>query len=218
MVNNEVRSGQTASGTVKTFIMAVIAGFMIGAGGCLFLAIDNKIIGSLFFTLGLFTICSRGFNLFTGKVGYAIGKPLSYIKDLAVIWLGNLIGTGITAALMSATRNGAAFAEKAAGMCATKLNDGAISIFVLAIFCNVLMYIAVDGFKSNNHEVGKYIGLFLCVAGFILAGFEHCIANMFYFSMAGAWSAHTAVWLIIMTAGNAVGGLLIPVFEKYGKN
>lgn len=218
MVNNGVKSGQTASNAVKTFIMAVIAGFMIGVGGCFFLAIDNKVIGSLFFTLGLFTICSRGFNLFTGKVGYAIGKPLSYIKDLAVIWVGNLVGTGLTALLMSVTRNGAAFAEKAAGMCATKLNDSALSIFVLALFCNVLMYIAVDGFKTNNHEVGKYVGLFLCVAGFILAGFEHCIANMFYFSMAGAWSGHAIVWLIIMTAGNAVGGLLIPVFERYGKN
>lgn len=218
MVNNGVKSGQTAPNTIKTFILAVIAGFMIGVGGCFFLAIDNKVIGSLFFTLGLFTICSRGFNLFTGKVGYAIGKPLSYINDLAVIWVGNLVGTGITALLMSVTRNGAAFAEKAAGMCTTKLNDGPLSIFVLAVFCNVLMYIAVDGFKTNSHEVGKYIGLFLCVAGFILAGFEHCIANMFYFSMAGVWSVHTVVWLIIMTAGNAVGGLLIPVFEKYGKN
>ncbi len=217
MVNNGVGSEQKAPNAAKTFIMAVIAGFMIGVGGCLFLAIDNKVIGSLFFTLGLFTICSRGFNLFTGKVGYALGKPISYIKDLAVIWTGNLIGTGITAVLMRVTRNGAAFVEKAAGMCDTKLNDEALSIFVLAIFCNVLMYIAVDGFKSNNHEVGKYIGLFLCVAGFILAGFEHCIANMFYFSMAGAWSAHTVIWLIIMTAGNAVGGLLIPVFERYGR-
>ena len=217
MSNNGSMSAASNSSAVKTLIMAVIAGIMIGVGGCFFLAIDNKIIGSLFFTLGLFTICSRGFNLFTGKVGYALDKPVSYIGDLVIIWVGNLIGTGIMAVLMSFTRNGAAFAEKALGMCDTKLNDGPLSIFVLAIFCNVLMYIAVDGFKNNSHEVGKYIGLFLCVAGFILAGFEHCIANMFYFSMAGAWSVHTVIWLIIMTAGNVVGGLLIPVFEKYGK-
>ena len=218
MNDNERRPELMAPGVIKTLIMAVIAGIMIGVGGCFFLAIDNKIICSLFFTLGLFTKCSRGINLFTGKVGYAIGKPFSYITDLAVIWAGNLIGTGITAYLMKVTRNSAAFIEKAAGMCETKLNDGALSVFVLAIFCNLLMYIAVDGFKTNSHEVGKYIGLFLCVGGFILAGFEHCIANMFYFSMAGAWSAHAFVWLLIMTAGNAVGGLIIPVFEKYGKN
>lgn len=203
---------------LRTFALAVMAGMMIGVGGCMFLAIDNKLVGALFFTLGLFTICSRGFNLFTGKVGYALDKPVSYIGELILIWAGNLAGTNITAFLVSLTRNGAAFAEKAAGMCSTKLSDGALSIFVLAVFCNLLMYIAVDGFKTNSHEVGKYVGLFLCVAGFILAGFEHCIANMFYFGMAGAWSAHTAVWLLIMTAGNAVGGLIIPVFEKIGKN
>ena len=144
-------------------------------------------------------------------------QPVSYVFDLFIIWLGNLIGTNIVSLLMSMTRSAEAFSEKALGMCNTKLSDNLLSIFVLSIFCNVLMYIAVDGFKKNPHETGKYVGLFLCVAGFILAGFEHCIANMFYFGMAGVWSVHTLIWLIVMTAGNVVGGLLIPIFEKLSK-
>lgn len=202
---------------ISTLLLSILAGICIGIGGCFFLAIDNKIIGALFFTLGLFTICTRGFYLFTGKVGYALEQPVSYVFDLFIIWLGNLIGTNIVSLLMSMTRSAEAFSEKALGMCNTKLSDNLLSIFVLSIFCNVLMYIAVDSFKKNPHEAGKYVGLFLCVAGFILAGFEHCIANMFYFGMAGVWSVHTLIWLIVMTAGNVVGGLLIPIFEKLSK-
>lgn len=202
---------------IATLSLAIMGGMSISIGGCMFLAIDNKLIGSLFFTLGLFTICTRGFNLFTGKAGYLLDNPPSYVLYLAVIWIGNLLGAWLTAFLMGFTRNAAAFTEKAAAICSTKLNDGAFSVFILAIFCNLLMYIAVDGFKKNSHEFGKYIGLFLCVAGFILAGFEHCVANMFYFAMGGVWSAHTIIRLLIMTAGNVVGALIIPVFEKLAK-
>ena len=192
------------------FIYAVMAGLCIGLGGVIFLSLDNKVLGATLFTVGLFTICVNGFNLFTGKVGYALENKPSYLLFLLNVWLGNLVGTWLVAALVRMTRVGAALAEKAAGLCDVKLGDDALSIFVLAIFCNVLMYIAVDGFKNNGHELGKYLGLFFGVVVFILSGFEHCVANMFYFSMGGAWSAHTWLWLALMTAGNAVGGLLFP--------
>lgn len=192
------------------FIYAVLAGLAIGLGGAVFLAIDNKIIGALFFTVGLFTVCVNGFNLFTGKVGYAWGQSPSYLLFLLIVWLGNLAGTCAAAALLNLTRLAPAFAEKAAGLAALKLNDNCLSIFVLAVFCNILMYIAVDGFRSNGHELGKYLGLFFGVSVFIICGFEHCVANMFYFAMAGAWNAHAWLWLLIMTLGNAVGGLLLP--------
>ena len=208
------KAPQPGTSYLSTLILSILAGMSIGIGGCLFLAIENKVVGSLFFTLGLFTICTRGFYLFTGKVGYVFDNPPSYIIDLVIIWVGNLIGTNIDSFLISLTRIGAAFTEKAAGISETKLNDGLLSVFVLGIFCKILMYIAVDGFKKNPHDFGKYVGLFLCVAGFILAGFEHCVANMFYFGMAGAWSVHSFIWLIVMTLGNVVGGILIPLFTK----
>ena len=193
------------------FIYAVLAGLAISLGGAVFLAIDNKILGAVFFTVGLFTVCVNGFNLFTGKVGYAWEQPPSYLIFLLVVWLGNLTGTCGTAALLRLTRLAPAFTEKAAGLASLKLQDGALSIFVLAVFCNILMYIAVEGFRSNGHELGKYLGLFFGVTVFILCGFEHCVANMFYFAMAGVYeNPHTWLWLLIMTAGNAVGGLLLP--------
>ena len=52
-----------------------------------------------------------------------------------------------------------------------------------------MIYIGVEGYRSNPHELGKYLALFFGVCVFILCGFEHCVANMYYFTMGGAWSA-----------------------------
>lgn len=198
----------------ELWIQSILAGICIGIGGTFFLAIDNKVIGALFFTLGLFTIVTRGFHLFTGRIGYVLDNPASYSASLLITWIGNLIGTNLVSLGIHFSRSASSFQEKAASMCEIKIHDSLLSLFILGIFCNILMYIAVDGFRTNSHECGKYIGLFLCVAGFILAGFEHCIADMFYFGMANAWSVRTVICLLIITAGNIVGGLLIPVCRK----
>ena len=79
---------------------------------------------------------------------------------------------------------------------------------------DVLSRFGGDGFKTNQHEIGKYIGVFMCVIVFILCGFEHCVANMFYFSIAGVWNGHTILYLLIMTLGNACGGVLIPLARR----
>ena len=119
--------------------------------------------------------------------------------------------------LMSFTRAGEGMQTKALSICETKLNDSLLSMFILAIFCNLLIYIAVDGFKNNPHIAGKYIGLFLGVVGFIYCGFEHSIADMFYFSVANLWSAESLLYILVVTAGNIVGGLLIPGFKIINK-
>ena len=79
------------------------------------------------------------------------------------------------------------------------------------------MFIAVDGFKNNPHEIGKYIGVFMGVIVFILAGFEHCIANMFYFSVANMWSGKALLYLLVMSVGNACGGVIIPLCRQLKK-
>ena len=57
---------------MKKFSSAVLAGICIGIGGCAFLSLESKLIGALFFTVGLFTICTFRLDLFTGKVCYAL--------------------------------------------------------------------------------------------------------------------------------------------------
>ena len=199
---------------LKTFVGGILAGISIAIGGTVFLSLDNKVLGALFFTVGLFAVCTFGFNLYTGKVCYVFDNDREYALGLPVIWLGNLCGAFLTAAAERATRIGPALAEKAAALCSVKLGDGPVSIFLLSVFCNMLIWLAVEGFKNNPHPAGKYLSLFFGVAVFILCGFEHCVANMYYFSMAGMWSWKTLGWVLVMTAGNSVGGVLFPLLRK----
>ena len=199
-----------------SFLYSILGGMCIGIGGVVFLSCDSKVTGAVFFCLGLFTICTFGLNLFTGKVGYVFEQPLAYTGFVLSVWLGNLIGTGIVGYAVRATRI-AGIAEKAAALCQTKLDDGLLSIFILSVFCNILMFIAVDGFKTNPHEVGKYVGIFLGVIVFILCGFEHCVANMFYFSVANMWSGKAFLYLIVMSVGNACGGVILPLARQLKK-
>lgn len=200
---------------LKTFVYGILAGVCIAIGGTAFLSVENKALGALLFTVGLFTICTFGFNLFTGKVCYVFERDKDYAIDLPVIWLGNLCGTWFTAFLESQTRAGQALAEKAQTLCQTKLGDSVLSIFILAVFCNILIFIAVDGYNKNPHELGKYLALLFGVTVFILCGFEHCVANMYYFSIAGMWSVKTLGYVLIMTLGNAAGGVLIPLVRAF---
>ena len=201
----------------KVFLSGILAGLSIGLGGVAFLSLESKVIGAAVFTVGLFTVCTMGFNLYTGKVCYAFDNDAAYAKNLPVIWLGNLCGAGLTAFFVSMTRN-AGIAEKAMALCAAKLDDSLVSLFFLGLLCNIFIYIAVEGYKNNPHEAGKYLSLFFGVMGFILCGTEHCVADMFYFWMAGAWSGQAILRILVITLGNSVGGVLLPLARKYINN
>lgn len=198
---------------IDLFLRAVLTGFAIGLGGAVNLSCDNKYVGAFLFGTGLFVILFFGFSLFTGKVGYAVENPPSYLIDLAVIWVGNLLGTALTGWLILGTRI-SAIGERAAGMCEAKLGDSAVSILILAFFCGMLMFIAADGYKTIKNPVGQVLVIFLPVMVFILSGFEHCIANMFYFTVGSAWSPKALGWLLLMSLGNALGGIFIPLVRK----
>lgn len=202
---------------LKTFVLGMTAGLAISIGGIVFLASDSKYVGALFFTVGLFTICTFGLSLFTGKVCYALEQKPSYLLELLLIWLGNFCGCILTGLLMQCTQMAPALMEKAQIVCDTKMAGSYLSTFILGIFCNICIYIAVDGYQRCPHELGKYLALLFGVVAFILAGFEHCVANMFYFSMAGIFSGRMLLFLIINTLGNTLGGILLPGLQKLVK-
>lgn len=199
---------------IKTLLNGVLAGICIAIGGTVFLSLDNKVLGALFFTIGLFVICTHSFNLFTGKVCYALENKVTYIFDLFTIWIGNFLGTILVAKTLLLTRIGITLQEKAITLVNVKLNDSLLSIFILAFFCNICIYIAVEGYKNNKHELGKYLAIFFGVMVFILCGFEHVVANMFYYSLTPTFNSHMLVSLLVMTLGNACGGLFIPLIKK----
>lgn len=201
----------------RQFISAVLAGMMIGMGGTVYLSQSNPIAGSFLFAVGLFTVVVFQLHLFTGKIGYLPFQKPAYLVELLITWLGNLAGTFIMATMVRNSRIFEGMAERAGQIAAVKLNDGFLSIFLLAIFCGMLMFIAVDCFKTQKGSTLQFIGVFVPVMVFILSGFEHVIANMFYFSLAAAWSGHCLASVLVMTLGNSIGGMLIPLYLKYFK-
>ena len=89
---------------LKNFLLAIMAGFSISIGCVAFLASGDKAVGAAAFAVGLFMVVNFKFNLFTGKLCYALDEKPSYILRLALIWLGNLLGALIAAGLMRLTR------------------------------------------------------------------------------------------------------------------
>lgn len=184
---------------------------MIAIGGTVFLSIENKVIGASLFSIGLFGVLIYNLNLYTGKIGYLITNfNLKYIKELIITLIGNFIGACSVGFILRYTRIYDNIYEKALNLANTKLNDSIISIFILSIFCGLLMYYAVNGFKKQT-DFGKYLVVYLGVAVFILCGFEHCIANMYYFSVADIWSLKTLGYTGIMVLGNSIGSFIIPL-------
>lgn len=184
---------------------------MIAIGGTVFLSIENKVIGASLFSIGLFGVLIYNLNLYTGKIGYLITNfNLKYIKELIITLIGNFIGACSVGFILRYTRIYDNIYKKSLILANTKLNDNILSIFILSIFCGLLMYFAVNGFKKQT-DFGKYLVVYLGVAVFILCGFEHCIANMYYFSVADIWSLKTLGYTGIMVLGNSLGSFIIPL-------
>lgn len=196
---------------MKILFKSFLAGIMIAIGGTVFLSIENKVIGASLFSIGLFGVLIYNLNLYTGKIGYLITNlNLKYIKELIITLIGNFIGACSVGFILRYTRIYDKIYEKSLILANTKLNDNILSIFILSIFCGLLMYYAVNGFKKQT-DFGKYLVVYLGVAVFILCGFEHCIANMYYFSVADIWSLKTLGYTGIMVLGNSLGSFIIPL-------
>lgn len=199
-------------------IKSIFAGIMIGIAGTVYLRVDNNIVGAFLFSIGLLVICMYGMNLYTGKIGYILINKLNYIYELLITTLGNFIGTFLVARLVLLTRF-KSVSDKAVDLVNLKLNDNLFSIFILAVLCGILMYIAVNNYKKINNEIGKYSCIFMCVMVFILSGFEHSIANMYYISVANLLSLKSLLYILIMILGNSVGSVLIALYyNRFYKN
>ncbi len=193
---------------LETLKKAIAAGFMIGIGAVIYLQCDNKIVGSLMFTIGLFTICAFGMNLFTGKIGYIVSNKNK--PNCLIIWLGNLMGTAFGMVLIRIAKPSLHTVAK--DMMSAKISQSYFTTAILAFFCGVLMYAAVENYRANPHGIGKVIGLFLCVSTFILSGFEHSIADMCYAALAvESWKDgfDYLLFLLVVTLGNGLGAIAL---------
>ena len=193
---------------IENLKKSIAAGMMICVGAAIYLALDNKVVGAFMFSIGLFTICFFGMNLFTGKVGYVISSRND--PNVLIVWLGNLIGCVVSAALIRIAKPG--FVETAAGMMEKKFAQTAPQTIILAFFCGILMYVAVENYRANKNDVAKIMGILLCVPTFILCGFEHSIADMCYaaFAVTSVSDAlRSLVYVLLVSVSNAAGALTV---------
>lgn len=166
-----------------------------------------KWVGAILFSIGLFTVFTFRLDLYTGKVGYAVENKPSYLVDLVVIILGNFVGALIIGQMIP-------MPEAAEVLIVDAKLGGDIDwwrVFCKGVFCGMLMFIAADYYKTQK----KYLATFVCVPVFILAGFEHSIADMFYFCASGTFTLDAFLFILVVIVGNAVGGILIPLCKKY---
>lgn len=195
---------------VKTIFGAVSAGLMISIGGSVFLSCDSKYVGAVLFSVALLCICYLGYYLFTGKIGYlADDYSKKNILNLSTGLAFNLITTFLLGMLISYAFP--LLTDKAYIMCTAKLEQTFLITFIRAIFCGVLMYTAVEIFKEKKTP----LGIFFCIPVFILCGFEHSIADMFYFGVSGIFTAKIITFELAAVLGNTVGGLLLPLLSKF---
>lgn len=192
---------------LQGLLSAIAAGFCIGLGGAVFLLQSEKLVGALLFCVGLYTICEMQFHLFTGRVCYALEQPLWRWFRFPLIWIGNWLGTGLAASLLGLTRVGPAARQAALVLVAGKNGDTFLSLFILGFFCNIFVYIAVEGYKTFPLALGKYLAIFVGITVFIMSGYEHSVADMFYYFMAGQMDQEALVRLLVITGGNICGGL-----------
>ena len=203
---------------INIILKGILAGVAISFGGLVYIMtrklIGNAVAGAYLFSIGLILVCNFGYFLYTGKICYLIDelknktKP-NYILQLILGYLGNVIGALIFGLACKLVLDIPEFVET---MIISKVNDEWYSLIIKGMFCGILIYLAVEGFKKSKTDIGKYVILILCVGTFIVCGFEHSIADAFYFSLSDNL-LETIIPLLFITLGNTIGGLLFPVIK-----
>lgn len=201
------------TGSIKLWKQSILGGMAISLGCMVFLSVDNKYLGAFLFSIGLITICARGWALFTGKLCVTDFTDVDAVIDLILVWAGNFLGCCIMARLYDLiTPNKDNLIALASG----KLTKSALCVFIAGILCEFCIYIAVIGYKKIEADIGKYISIVLGVMVFILCGFEHCVADMFYMvanSINNLPLFITGIMMVIVaTTGNVVGAIVLKVF------
>lgn len=200
-----------------------------------------RLVTGAVFPIGLIMIVLLGAELFTGNalmVTAALSGTITWahlLRNWAIVYVGNFIGAVALAALMAffgqLDIGGGSVALYTAKVAAAKDSLPWMNAFVLGIFCNVMVCVAIY-LGNTAHEVsGKILAIFFPIFGFVVAGFEHCVANMYYIPagifasmipgyaemMVGAginvaaldFGTFILANLIPVTLGNIVGGVLV---------
>lgn len=182
---------------------SILAGLLISLAGIVYLNCPEKIVGSLLFSLGLISVILLEANLFTGKIGYVNSKQS--ILDSLIILVFNLVAATIVGLIYRCSSDAA-----------MSIAESKLLVFsetwwltgLKAIGCGAAIYLAVEGYKKSKSLIPVILGVMV----FILAGWNHCIADCFYMA-AGSSSALTIPYLLVVIVGNSIGSLLIRLLQ-----
>ncbi|WP_026653947.1 formate/nitrite transporter family protein [Butyrivibrio proteoclasticus] len=222
---------------MKTLLLGILAGAFIALGGlgsqiascCAPDPSTGRMISSVVFPIGLFMVLVGGAELFTGNCLISIPvlskktTVLKMLRNWVIVYFGNMIGGFIIAAIATYshiyTFSNNDLANLVVSTAVTKSNISFSDGLLRGILCNVLVCMAVWCSFAADELAGKVFALWLPVMLFIICGFEHCVANM-YFIPAGLLSSHFynipaeglslvgffITNLIPVTIGNIIGG------------
>ena len=197
---------------LKKTVSGFQAGILISIGGAVYLAVEEKIWAAVLFSVALLMISVKGYALFTGRVGFLPEKHGR--EEWSALFLGLLGNTLATLLAGVAIRYAVPASAKAAeALWEGKMAQALPQTLIRAFFCGVLMYLAVSTYRDRK----SFIGILFCIPVFILAGFEHSIADMFYAAAAAAWTLPTLLFLAAVVVGNALGGVALPLLGMIGK-
>ena len=193
----------------SSLIDGVLAGAMVSIGGAVLLSCENKVVGAVLFCIALLSICWFGFNLYTGKVGFLLADHSRANLSLTFTGLlGNALGTLLFGLLIAAALP--QLREAALAACGKRLMQLPWQTLLRGFFCGMLMYTAVWSFRERKTP----LGILFCIPVFVLSGFEHSIADMFYFALAGLFRLQSLWFLLLVVLGNSLGGLFIPFLQR----
>ena len=196
---------------LKAFTSGICAGVMVGIGGAIYLSCENKVVGAVLFSVALLTICLLGMYLYTGKIGlFAEDVTVKNAMMLPMGLIGNWIGATAFGLLFTVAKPG--LLESATALCQNKLTQSPLQTILLGAFCGILMYSAVKPWGVHKTP----FGIFFCIPTFILCGFEHSIADMFYFAAGRVFEPKRVLFLTLVVIGTTLGGMLIPFLMQIG--
>lgn len=209
-------------------LMALFAGITIGIGCTCFLLFTSltvmpafgKMCGGFLFALGIFAIISFEMKLFTGMVA---GIPSMGKKDLwqlPVCFLCNALGVLLTATLIKFTAIGDTVVLLGAQAIDGKLNAEYwyINALISSIFCGILITMSILAPSyAKAKGLSATLGVVLPIIVFAFCGFDHSVANMFYFFSLGEVSWRVVGYILITIVGNILGGTAFPLVVNFKK-
>lgn len=209
---------------LSNFLKGILAGLAIGLGGFLYILMTfcfhgdlaelGKILGSILFSVGLFLVCTFSLSLYTGKIGliYEEKKDKLFYISLPVMLIGNAIGAfalGYACFFIFRNTDVYTYALAAANSrLAFNTAFDCITTCIKAFLCGLCVYLAVKSFSLNRLKPLGITLLVFFVFVFVYCGFQHCIANMFYFGMANAINWYTLINLALVILFNSFGPIV----------